>query len=732
MAFPSLTNRPGFSWIWFLLLTGLSVLSWASTYTGIMELIAASSGDVGLSTHIAVAFAVCMLQLMTLYILDALFSEQLRWWLRPIYLAGYGVLFLISIGFAFGFYWKYLEAGSATASAAENSLLHVQQAMQTGTSRLEQLQATFATLETISAEKATQERTAGGTCGGGGSGDGPRRRLRDADAERFRFANAFIAGRANAVKADIASLGADIRTIAAKTSATVGADGSRAAFMADMNSKLSLTATRFNALRSDPQLAQLRDEFKTRGGQSQFPDGKGGTFSCPDQQLQTALNGVVRAIDELPKLALKPLKNYEGSEAVIEAFRRLTVSASGTLHMLVAELRNAITVMIGSHEAAHNPNDAVNASISTYPASPPKGLSERDTIPLAIAVFVDLCILLVSINRPFSRVFRTLSSMEAAQNSNLIAFLSPVYRVFSGSFDPRSPPLPGDIIAPLVDAVFDHGGKYYAAAPSNSRYVSSAFDLLQGQNFVKLLSNRKNLDDETIRQKLKERNSTLAKAHSFRVFEFAPDAWAEFLHAALGSAAAVEMRASKRRQDQQQTNQRLVEIPKVNPPARMPKEGWQRNNSPYSDELSQTLRGQADKTACETRLQPAVAPKTAAQLTLAPMPAATAKPVQRQAVTRHTSYRVLLPATQTSAPMPEPEPTSPCISATCLQTPTQPATHNALLALPSPHQTQTQTQPPQHDFAAIEDGIDPDPSDEICGDIQFPTKHKKTSEFNRN
>jgi hypothetical protein len=679
MAFPAPTNRPGFSWIWFLLITGLSVLSWASTYTGIMELITASSGDVGLSTHIAVAFAVCMLQLMILYILDSLFSEQLRWWLRPIYLAGYGVLFLISIGFAFGFYWKYLEAGSATASAAENSLMRVQEAMQTGASRLEQLQATFATLRTISAEKAEQEHATGGTCGGrGGGGDGPRRRLRDADAERFRFANAFIAGRVGAVKADIATLGADMKTIAVGAPATVSVDGSRAAFMAEMNRKLSLTATRFNALRSDPQLAQLRDEFKARAEQPQFPDGKGGMFSCPDPQLQTALNGVVRAINELPELRPTPLKNYEGSEAVIEAFRRLTVSAGGAWHGLVAVVRKVITAVGSTHEPAKNPGGALTAPASL---TAPKGLSERDTIPLAIAVFVDLCILLVSINRPFSRVIATLSSMEAAHNSNLIAFLSPVYRVFSDNFDPRTPPLPGDIIAPLVDVVFDHEGKYYAAAPSNSRYVSSAFDLLQGQNFVKLLSNRKGLDDAAIRNKLKERNSTLATASSFRVFEFAPDAWAEFLHAALGSAAAVEMRAAKLRE-------------------RMPGERLLRNKNTHSDEMSQRPRERAVEAATVTIFPPCPEPKPAAIAVSAHRCAASPEPVP--------------PFTPTASP----------------NTAAQPPKPNALLALPSPHQTQPQ--PPQYDLTTYEDGIDPDLSGEIYSDIKFPSKHKNSKNFNCN
>lgn len=540
MAFPIPAKRPGFSWIWLLLLTGLSLLSWASTYTGIMELITASSGAVTLETQLAVGFAVAMLQLMIVYILDALFSEQLRWWLRPLYLAGYAMLFLIAVGFAFGFYWKYLEAGSVTTSAAEASLLRIQEAMQLGTSRMEQLQSTFATLETISAGKAEQERTAGGTCvggaGGGGGGDGPRRRLRDGDAQRFRFANAFIAGRVAAVKTDMAAIGGELKKIADKDASTIGPGGSRAAFMGEMNRKLSLAATRFNALRSEPQLAQLADELKARGGQTAFPDDRGGTFLCPDPQLQTALAGVVRAIAELPALQPPQLRTFEGSEAVIEAFRRLTVSGVAGWHALTAGVRNLVALTGAVSEAPPAPASAALTAAD--------GLTERDYIPLVIAVFVDLCILLVSINRPVSRVLRAMSSMETAQNSNLIAFLTPAYRVFSGEFDPNSPPPPRDIIAPLADVVFDHNGKYYAAAPLNARYISAAFDILQGHGFVKLLRNRGVLDDESVRGKLAIANGTYAEAGGFRVYEFAPNAWAEFLHAALGSGSDAEMRIS--------------------------------------------------------------------------------------------------------------------------------------------------------------------------------------------
>src|SRR5260370_25106247 len=101
MALPTKRGSSSYSLLMVLLLTGLSALAWISTYSGMLQLIAASSGDIGIPAKLAIAFAVLMLQGMIIYILDALFSGQLRVALYPIYAAGYLVLFLISVAFAF-------------------------------------------------------------------------------------------------------------------------------------------------------------------------------------------------------------------------------------------------------------------------------------------------------------------------------------------------------------------------------------------------------------------------------------------------------------------------------------------------------------------------------------------------------------------------------------------------------------------------------------------------------
>ena len=73
---------------------------------------------------------------MIIYILDAMFSGQLRIVLYPLYIVGYIVLVLISVAFAFGFYWRFLEAGAQTTQAAGASVFEVERALQTGQSRL--------------------------------------------------------------------------------------------------------------------------------------------------------------------------------------------------------------------------------------------------------------------------------------------------------------------------------------------------------------------------------------------------------------------------------------------------------------------------------------------------------------------------------------------------------------------------------------------------------------------
>ena len=57
MAVP-VRHGSSYSPLMILLLIGLSALAWISTYSGMLQLIAASSGDIGTPAKIAIGFAV--------------------------------------------------------------------------------------------------------------------------------------------------------------------------------------------------------------------------------------------------------------------------------------------------------------------------------------------------------------------------------------------------------------------------------------------------------------------------------------------------------------------------------------------------------------------------------------------------------------------------------------------------------------------------------------------------
>jgi len=563
------------SWKSILLIIGLTTLSWISTYTGMLALITANAGQISTMITIAVGLAVAILQLMILFILDQFFSKSFYQGKRvlaifPLYLAGYLFLTLISVGFGFGFYWKYLEARSAASASAEASITQVQSQLQRGESQLDQLQTTLGTLATISSQRAETEREEGGTCNGSPPGEGPRMRLREADASRFGFAEQFVGSRAGQVQDDITALSQKMSRVTANDPSTIDPQtGTRNAFLRDMNRELNLVATRFNALRTDPQLLSLRDEFAQRADQTVFQS-NGGTFRCPDPALSSALKGVVRAIDELPQLDPPRINPVEGSAAVVEAFRRLTTSVYGLLQLDVAptpqELRDARERAI-----AEGRDPATVEAVS--------GLGTRDFIPLAIAIFVDFCILLVSMNRPFHAFRAFYGGVEEARTREMGDFMRMVREVFFDEFHHR--PTPEEMLSPIQDVVFDHRGAYYAAVPlefgsgtdalkqRKARYIANIMFALETRGFVQLISRNAHAEkgDEAppasrmeriigkrgwsdlsafARGQLRARGSEFAEARDFRIYKFAKGKWPEI---ALRTVVSAHREESSYRQD---------------------------------------------------------------------------------------------------------------------------------------------------------------------------------------
>ncbi|MEZ5853255.1 MAG: hypothetical protein R3D67_00370 [Hyphomicrobiaceae bacterium] len=550
------------------LVVGLGLLSWVATYVGLLELIEANMGDLPLLHKVIIGFSVAMLMVMVVWLLDQIFSD-IGWTTRMIYVGGYVFLTLISVGFGFGFYWKVLESRGESSRSAESAVGQVQNSLHAAVTRLEQLQATLDALTTVSVEKAQLERTRGTSCPNSRPGDGPRRQLRDDDASRFKFASDFVKGRVGVIKTELGRLNGDIRKVVSADQSTFNAaSGTRNEFMRGLNQRLDMTVTGFNAFRSDPQLKQVRADLADRSTRTTFPDTKGGTFACPDQQLTTALRGVVRAIDELPVIDKPKIAAVEGSEAVIEAFRRLGASAYGALSLKLPptpeELRDLQKKAVQSVEssAASQIRAAVNLQGS--------GLSRRDYIPLAIAVFVDLCLLLVSIKRPASPLDRLVPKMRDAEQGPVIQILSRFNEIHKDHEIREN-------FEVFRHVVFDYHGDYYAAVPLNTPYrpnprndrqrqgygVSDAEQLMQEAHLLsnlfasfekeRIFSRVMNplLSTSIIQKRLRRQGSKFANAGAFRVYRFRDGAWSEIiLGAVMGAAKRVEAEKRRRQLDE--------------------------------------------------------------------------------------------------------------------------------------------------------------------------------------
>jgi len=552
-------------WKRLLLVIGLGALSWVATFVGMLELIEANVGELPSMHKVIIGFSVAMLMVMVVWLLDQIFSD-IGWTTRLLFLAGYVFLTIISVGFGFGFYWKVLESRGEASRSAESAVGQVQNALHAGVTRLEQLQGTLDRLTALSAEKAALERQSGTSCPNSRPGDGPRRQMRDDDAGRFKLAADFVRGRVEAIKLELGALNGDLAKVMSNDRSTFdGTSGTRNDYMRGLNRRLDLTVTGFNAFRSDPQLKQMRADLGERSDRVSFADTRGGSFHCPDAQLSTALKGVVRAIDELPGLEKPKIAAVEGSEAVIEAFRRLSASLIGALTFKMPpsaeELRELQKKAVQSVEGSGQSHARLQALASEA------GLSRRDYIPLAIALFVDLCLLLVSIKRPVSGLDALVPKMRAAERGPVIQILSRFNEIHRDREVRES-------FEVFRHVVFDFHGDYYAAIPLSTPYrpsqrngrpvqgnvIAEADVLLQEtllltnlfasfekeRIFTRVMSPL--LTTASVQKRLRRQGSKFADAGAFRIYRFRDGAWSDIiLGAVMGAARRVEATQRRRR-----------------------------------------------------------------------------------------------------------------------------------------------------------------------------------------
>lgn len=544
-------------WKKLFLVLGLGALSWVATYVGMLELIESNMGDLPILHKVIIGFSVAMLMTMIIWLLDQIFSP-LNFTTKFVYVVGYIFLTVISVGFGFGFYWKVLESRGEATRSAESAISQVQTSLHAGSIRIEQLSETLGRLTEISTAKAVEEREKGTSCPNSRPGDGPRRKLRDADAQKFAFAGEFVRGRIDSIKTEITGLDTELKKVVDGAQSTIDPDsGNRNEFMRALNRRLDMTVAGFNSFRGDPQLGQIRSDLAARAEQAVFPNGSGGTFSCPDTQLQTALRGVVRAIDQLPVMQRPQIAAVEGAEATIEAFRRLAATMQGALVFQLPPSADELRALQKKAVQSATAGERVQTA-SVY--AEPVGLSKRDYIPLAIAVFVDFCLLLVSIGRPMNRLNGLVPVMREAERGPMIKILSRFNDIH------RDPEIRQNFEV-FRHVVFDVHGAYYVAVPLDAPYRPSGrggqagfgygssdaqelqheahllANLFSGFEQQKIFSRVYNpfLTTKAIQKKLWRQGSKFAGCQAFRVYRFRDGAWSDMiLQAVMGAAKRAE------------------------------------------------------------------------------------------------------------------------------------------------------------------------------------------------
>ena len=494
------------------LMAGLGGAAWYATFDGMLQLIEANFGSLDFKTKVAIGFTVSLLTLMIIFILNEFFKPKPVWQFL-LCIAGYILLLLISVGFGFGFFWKLINSKVVATEEASAAITQVQSALVQGQTRLELVQQSLQQLAEISSRKATKEKLEGGTCPDNNEArEGPRQRRRDDDAKQFGDDAMLMRSRIETVKQGIGELSPDLKLIQTGVDkdpetgrSLLDPDGTRNSFLRSVESKVSSTAARYEALRTDPTLDELKKRFEERANKEVFTD-RSTTFRCPDPQLKSALLGAARAIGELPAIQNPGIKAMEGSEATIQAFQRLTTTflALVTTFKLPPSPEELKKRRIEASGLANQGKTQPDEEKENQP-----GMSKRDLIPLMAAIGVDFCLFLIAMLKPFDSFGQLKSEVMEQEHGQIAGAFRKILE--SSNTYPREF---------YRNHVFKHWGNFYVAIPRNLQNgsvdrVAVAFAAMEDLRFMEEMPVTYHM---RVQAKLKAQGSAFSDERDFIVY----------------------------------------------------------------------------------------------------------------------------------------------------------------------------------------------------------------------
>lgn len=370
--FPAFVSQPStVDWTKILLLTALLGLSWWSTTQGLIGLITATNGAPSTIGMVTIGIAIGVLTALISWTLDRLKNGKTGL-LAPLFIAGYALLTIISVGFGYGFYWTHIESQSAAQRAAETETERLEQKFTAAFSRLDESVSALDAVAAMSVARADEEAASGGTCGAGTfAGPGPRYRLRREDAvtmtalsQRIKSQIGTDAATPGSLMAIRSGLNTQLDQLAPEAFAALDHDGVKD-LLVNTERTMADAAARYESFRTGPSVQNAVSTLRSRiaAGQGEFTDGET-SFTCPDKGLEVVMTQAADALSTLPPMPAVELHVPLGAEATVDAFGKFANTALWPIR------RN----------------------------SEARFMQGRDFVPLGIAVAIDLFILLLSLH----------------------------------------------------------------------------------------------------------------------------------------------------------------------------------------------------------------------------------------------------------------------------------------------------------------------------------------------
>ncbi len=334
---------PGLSAIYGLGLVALLLISGVATWQGLRDFVQGLSIESGAlpsdRAELWIREGLVAFLVFTFTILMWLALESVRRHGHPLSRLGYTILYVFlviwSVGFGFGFWWKYLVSGTTSAAQVETSFRVVEQEILSQQSALSQVRARIANAAARSETMSAREAAFGNTCEGKpsapGAGDLTRNRRKLSDDFRLlsqRISTDWI----REVESDYGEISRRLRAFRAQPPALSDSEDARRQAYTELGNSIESAARTINettrrALRETlGGLARLEDYVSRPAtgptlsvGNWDDPSG----YICNDRELAERISSARDIVLESRPFVVCPFEFKEGAEATAFAVIRL-------------------------------------------------------------------------------------------------------------------------------------------------------------------------------------------------------------------------------------------------------------------------------------------------------------------------------------------------------------------------------------------------------------------------